>query len=159
MTASQIPIRRITMAALASHGNKHGALLPVLHEIQHALGFIPSEVVPDIAEGLNLSRAEVHGVITYYHHFRQSPAGLHTVQICRAESCQAVGSAALITHAEQKIGCKIHETSADGTFTLEPAYCLGQCAAGPAIMIGNVPHGRVTPEKFDRLMAQQEAKK
>lgn len=129
-----------------------GALLPILHGIQDAIGFIPPESVPLIADGLNLSRAEVHGVITYYHHFRTVPAGDVLVQVCRAEACQARGADALIEHVHASLGCGFHETTKDGTVSLEPAYCLGQCSIGPNIQIGDRLHARVTPERFDALV-------
>ena len=130
--------------------------MPLLHAIQEALGYIPPDSVTIIAQGLNLSRAEVHGVITYYHFFRQAPAGRHVVQVCRAESCQAVGADALMAHAEQVLGCKAHCTRADGAITLEPVYCLGLCASSPAIAIDDRLHARMTPQKFERLAARLE---
>lgn len=130
-----------------------GALLPILHAVQDELGCIPPEVVPLIAEGLNLSRAEVHGVITFYPHFRGEPAGRHTLEVCRAESCQALGADSLAEHARQRLGCDFHATSEDGAFTLEPVYCLGLCAQSPAIMLDGKPHARVTPARLDRLLA------
>jgi formate dehydrogenase subunit gamma len=105
-----------------------------------------------IAEQLNLSRAEVHGVISFYHHFRQQPAGRHLVQICRAEACQARGSAALEAHAKAALGCDFHGTSSDGQFTLEPVYCLGQCACGPSMLIDDDLHARVSNDKFNKLV-------
>ena len=129
-----------------------GAMLPILHGIQDAVGYIPSDAVAMIADGLNVSRAEVHGVITYYHHFRQEPAGKRLVQICRAEACQARGADALVAHAKAILGCDFHQTTADGEVTLEPAYCLGQCAVGPNMTIGDELHARITPEKFDGLI-------
>ena len=113
---------------IAARRDMPGAMLPILHAIQETLGFVPAATVPLIAEALNVSRAEVHGVISFYHHFRQQPAAPHVLQICRAEACQAVGSEALARHAEQLLGCAFHETSADGQFALEPVYCLGLCA-------------------------------
>jgi formate dehydrogenase subunit gamma len=133
--------------------NMPGALLPILHEIQDSHGFIPADAVPVIAKALNLSRAEVHGVITFYHHFREQPAGRHVVQVCRAEACQSVGADALAAHASRALGCGFHETTADGRFTLEPVYCLGQCACGPAMLIGEQLHGRVDAKRFDALVA------
>jgi len=122
-----------------------GALLPVLHDIQDALGYVPDEVVPLIAKGLNLSRAEVHGVITYYHHFRQTPPGSHVVHVCCAEACQANGSEVLAAHAQAR--------PKNSNLTLEPVYCLGLCSVGPAIQIDEkMLHARVTPEKFDALI-------
>jgi len=129
-----------------------GALLPILHAIQESVGYIPSEAVPLIAQELNLSRAEVHGVISFYHFFRQQPAGRHVVQICRAEACQARGSAALEAHAKAVLECDFHGTTSDGQFTLEPVYCLGQCACGPAVMIDDELHARVSPAGFNRLL-------
>ncbi|TAM33965.1 MAG: formate dehydrogenase subunit gamma [Burkholderiaceae bacterium] len=131
-----------------------GALLPILHDVQDALGYIPARVVPEIAAALGLSRAEVHGVVTYYHHFRAEPAGRHVVQICGAESCQAMGADQLLAHAEQRLGCELHGTTPDGAFTLETVYCLGLCANSPAMMLGDEPHARVTPQVFDALVAQ-----
>lgn len=128
-------------------------LLPVLHAIQERLGFVPPESLEQIAQGFNLSRAEVHGVITFYHFFRSVPPARCTVQICRAESCQSMGGDALLAHAEAALGCALHQHSADGTFALEPVYCLGQCATSPAIMINNAVHARVTPARFDALLA------
>lgn len=128
--------------------------MPALHGIQDALGYVPKEAVPAVAEIFNLSRAEVHGVITYYHHFRSAPAGKHVVQICRAEACQARGADALIAHAQSHLKCGMHATSADGEFTLEPVYCLGMCATGPALMIGEEIHAHVTVEAFDELVQE-----
>ena len=139
--------------ALARHAGEPGALLPVLHDVQDALGCIPADAVPVIAKGLNLSRAEVHGVIKYYHYFRSEPAGRTVVQVCGAESCQAVGADALMAHAEKVLGCTSHHTRADGAYTLQPVYCLGMCALSPAMMVGDKLYARVTPEKFDRVVA------
>jgi formate dehydrogenase subunit gamma len=138
--------------ALAKHQNVPGALLPILHDVQDALGYVPPQAVGDIAKALNLSRAEVHGVLTYYHHFRSEAPGQHIVQVCRAEACQAMGAQALLDHAQMSLGCQLHGTTADGQITLEPAYCLGLCACSPAMMIDNVVHARVTTDKFDLLM-------
>lgn len=135
-----------------------GALLPILHGIQEALGHVPADAVPLIAAALNLSRAEVHGVITFYHHFRQRPPGRHVVRICRAEACQAVGAEALAAHAQAALGCGFHETTDDGEYSLEPAYCLGQCACGPALMIDGDPHAHVTPARFDALTTTRDGK-
>ena len=140
-----------------AHREMPGGLLPALHAVQEALGHVPDEAVPELARALNLSRAEVHGVVTYYHHFRRTPPGRHVVQICRAEACQACGGEELLAHAERALGCKAHETSADGVVTLEPVYCLGLCASSPAVQIGDKLHARVTPQKLDRLLASLEA--
>jgi len=138
---------------IAQHRHLPGALMPLLHAVQDALGHVPDDVVPQIAAALNLSRAEVHGVITYYHHFRREPAGRSVIQVCRAEACQSCGADALLAHIEGRLGCEAHHTSADGAYTLEPVYCLGLCASSPAIRVDDRLHARVTPEKFDRLIA------
>jgi formate dehydrogenase subunit gamma len=143
---------------LAEHRDRPGALLPILHGIQHALGYVPPESVETIAKSLNLSRAEVHGVITFYHEFRSTPPGKHVIKLCRAESCQAVGADALIAHAEQKLGVSMHQTSDDGRYTLEPIYCLGNCALSPAMTVNDEIHGLVTPAKFDAAIAALGAK-
>ncbi|MVW70887.1 formate dehydrogenase subunit gamma [Bordetella sp. 15P40C-2] len=145
----------VTAAEVASRWREQpGALLPILHEIQHALGCIPADAVPVIAEALNLSRAEVHGVITFYPHFRTEPAGRHMLEVCRAEACQSMGADRLIAHAKQHLGCDFHQTTADGEFTLEPVYCLGLCAQSPAVMLDGQPHARVSAEKLVRLLNQ-----
>jgi formate dehydrogenase subunit gamma len=126
-----------------------GALLPILHGIQDQLGFIPADAVPVIADALNLSRAEVHGVISFYHYFRDTPPGKNTIHLCRAESCQAMGAKALEEHAKAKLGIDFHETTPDGAFSLEPVYCLGLCACSPSMQIGENVFGRVSTETFD----------
>ena len=136
---------------LAAHAGMPGALLPVLHAVQDALGCIPPDAVGEIALGLNLSRAEVHGVITYYPHFRQQPAGRQVVQVCQAESCKAMGADALMAHAAQVLGCGVHATRADGAVSLEPVYCLGLCASSPAIIVGDRLHARVTPQRLTEI--------
>lgn len=129
-----------------------GALLPLLHAVQDALGFIPEDAVPIVAEALDRSRAEVHGVISFYHHFRTTPPGRHVVQVCRAESCQAMGGAALEAHAKARLGIDYHQTTADGIVTLEPVYCLGNCACSPAIRVDDHIHGRLDAERFDKVI-------
>jgi len=129
-----------------------GALLPILHGIQDALGYVPREAIGHIAQALNLSRAEIHGVVTFYHYFRTSPPGRHTVYVCRAESCQSMGADRLVEHAKSKLGVDFHETTSDGAFTLEPIYCLGNCACSPAMMVDDEIYGRVTPERFEEVM-------
>ncbi len=130
-----------------------GPLLPILHGVQEALGHVPRAALPVIAAALNLSRAEVHGVVSYYHDFREQPAGRAVVQICRAESCQAMGADALLAHARHALACSAAQpTSADGAWTVEPAYCLGLCATSPAIRVGDRLHARMTPERFDAVV-------
>ena len=130
-----------------------GALLPILHEIQDELGYVPPGAVPIVAKRLNLSRAEVHGVLTFYHLYRTEAPGRHTVFVCRAEACQSMGARELERHVKDKLKVDFHETTADGRFSLEPVYCLGNCACSPAIMIDETVHGRVTPERLDELLA------
>jgi len=133
---------------------KPGALLVVLHGVQDELGYIPPEAVPLIAKELNLSRAEVHGVISFYHYFRESPPGRRTIHICRAESCQSKNGSELEKYAKKKLGIDYHETSPDGAFSLEPVYCLGNCACSPAVMVNKEVFGRVTPERFDEIVSE-----
>lgn len=130
-------------------GGSASALLPVLHHIQDALGFVPQALVPEIAGALSLSRAEVHGVLTYYHHFRSAPAGRHVVQICQAEACRANGAEALMAHAGARLACAPGHTRADGAVTLEPVYCLGLCATGPAAMVDGQLRARVSAVAVD----------
>lgn len=145
-------LARVT-ALIDRHRDRPGALLPLLHDVQDTLGHVPADAVPVIAGALNLSRAEVHGVLTYYHHFRTAPAGRHVVQVCRAEACQACGAEELLAHASRVLGCAPHTTRADGAVTLEPVYCLGMCASSPAIQVDERLHARMTPQRFDRLAA------
>ena len=145
---------------IAQRHHMPGALLPILHGVQDVLGYIPADAVPPIAKALNLSRAEVHGIITYYHHFRSEPAGRNVVQVCRAESCKAMGSDKLWEHACASLKCEPHgnaghgATSADGEYSVEPAFCLGLCASSPAIMVNDRLHARVSHDKFDRIVAR-----
>ena len=148
--------RDIVQTIASSMKTLPGALMPILHEIQNRFGFIPPNSVPIIADVLNLSRAEVHGVISYYHHFKDHPSGKHSIQICRAESCQAMGADELAKHAEESLGCQFHETSADGNFSLDPVYCLGLCAQSPSMMIDDQLHAKMTPQKFDALISSLE---
>lgn len=130
-----------------------GALLPILHAIQDRFGYVPEEAVPVVAKVLNLSRAEVHGVVTFYHFFRSKPAGRQTLYVCRAEACQSMGARDLERHAREKLGVDFHETTADGRFSLEPVYCLGNCACSPAVMVDETVYGRVTPQRLDEILA------
>ena len=136
----------------ARHVARPGGLLPALHAIQDELGYVPPEAVPAIAEAFNISRAEVHGVISFYHLFRTTPPGRRTLYLCRAEACQAMGARALERHAAERLGIGFHETTDDGRISMEPIYCLGNCACSPAVMIDDFVHGRVTPERLDALL-------
>ena len=152
-------LREALARALAAHGvfvpegpeGRATALLPVLHHLQDSLGHVPPALVPEIALAFNLSRAEVHGVVTYYHHYRAAPAGRAVVQICQAEACRACGAEALLVHAAQALACTPGHTRADGAVTLEATYCLGLCATAPAAMIDGQLHARVTPAQLDDL--------
>ena len=138
---------------ILQHQSMPGALLPLLHAIQDDLGFVPEIVYPLISSALSLSVAEVHGVVTFYHHFRSHEPGRHILQVCRAESCQALGSEALENHIKNKLGVEFHETTSDGAITLEPIYCLGNCACSPAVMIDEEVYGRVDSTKIDQLIS------
>jgi len=147
----ETPHSRAVSASLAKLGNAPGALLPLLHDIQDTLGLIPAECVEQIAQALNLSRAEVHGVITFYPHFHTSAKGPIHIEVCRAESCQAMGSATLEAHIRQTTGCDMNATRADGQVSVDAVYCLGLCAQSPNIMLNGEPHAHVTPQEFDEL--------
>lgn len=144
-------------ALIQTHRQQPGGLLPLLHAVQDALGFVPPDAVPAIAQGFNLSRAEVHGVISYYQHFRSEPPGRVVVQVCRAEACKACGSDALMQAIEQHLGIRAHATRADGAVSLEPVYCLGLCAQSPAIQVNGRVFARVTQERLPTLLAAVEA--
>jgi len=151
---STAPHHDIVSAIVAAHRARPGALLPLLHAVQDAIGHIPADAVPQIAAALNLSRAEVHGVVSYYPHFRTQPAGRHVVRVCRAEACRAVGGDELLAHAQARLGCGLHQTTADGAVTLEPVSCLGQCATGPALLVdADELHVDVDALAFDQLAA------
>jgi len=146
----------VVAEAIETLRSEEGALLPILHAVQDRLGYVPRESVAVIAKGLHLSRAEVHGVVTFYHHFRHAPPGRRVMRVCRAEACQAVGANELVEHACRSLGVGLGETTPDGEVTLEAVYCLGNCACGPSVMVGEELHGRVTPERFDALAAGEE---
>ncbi|HHX33717.1 MAG TPA: formate dehydrogenase subunit gamma [Gammaproteobacteria bacterium] len=131
--------------------HKPGALLPILHALQNRIGYIPKDAVPIIAEELQQTRADVHGVISFYHHFRTQPAGSHIVEVCRAEACQSQVGRALEKHIQSKLGIDYQQTSADREFTLAPVFCLGNCACGPSIRVDNSVYGRMSAQKFDQL--------
>ncbi len=138
---------------IARHAGLQGPLLPILHAVQDEFGYVPADAVPRIAEALHLSRAEVHGVISFYHFFRQHAPGKHVVQVCRAEACQAMNCEATEACAKQRLSADYHGTSPDGQFTLEAVYCLGNCAAAPSVMVDDKLYGRVTPERLDKILA------
>lgn len=137
---------------LTSHLGREGALLPILHDVQADFGHVPQAALPVIAKALNLSRAEVHGVVSFYHDFREAPAGRHVVKLCRAEACKSVGADRVADHAKARLGLDWHETSADGAVTLEPVFCLGLCACGPAALVDGRLMGRVDESVVDALL-------
>ena len=142
----------IVLAATQRFADIPGGMLPLLHDIQAALGYIPKDSVKTIAKGMGLSRAEVHGVISFYHDFHTEPRGRTTVQVCRAEACQAMGSRSLEKHVKSRLGIDFGETSSDGRFSLEPVYCLGNCACSPSVRIADQVFARVDADRFDQLM-------
>jgi formate dehydrogenase subunit gamma len=154
MSTDQTQLDEVVQGAIAAHIARRAPLIEILHTVQDALGYIPREAVPPIAQALNLSRAEVQGVIGFYHDFRSAPAGTVTLQLCRAEACQAMGVRELEAHVKSRLGLNYHETTADGRFTLEPVYCLGNCACTPSMRIGDEVYARVTPDRFDEILAE-----
>ena len=141
--------------AIAAHRERPGALLPILHALQDALGHVPPAALAPIAHALNLTRAEVHGVVSFYHHFRSAPPGRHVLRLCRAEACQARGARALERHAKHALGIDFGATTVDGAITLEAVYCLGNCGCGPSLLVdADELHAEVTPARFDALLRQ-----
>ena len=128
-----------------------GPLLPILHDIQAEFGYVPQASLPVIAQGLNLSRAEVHGVVSFYHDYRETPAGRHVIKLCRAEACQSMGGDALAERLLGLLGIDWHETSSDGAVTIEPVYCLGLCACAPAAMVDGEVIGRLDADAVQDL--------
>ncbi len=139
---------------IAEHIGLEGALLPIFHAIQAEYGFVPLSAQPLIGEALNISRAEVHGVMSFYHDFRSEPAGRHVLKICRAEACQSVGADALADVARAKLGVDWHGTTKNGAVTLEPVFCLGLCACGPAALVDGKVVGRIDEAKLDKILAE-----
>ncbi|OWV71548.1 formate dehydrogenase [Rhizobium sp. R634] len=131
-----------------------GPLLPILHEVQEEFGYVPQEALPVIAEELNLSRAEVHGVVTFYHDYRNHPAGRHVLKLCRAEACQSMGGDAVAERVKRLLGIDFHQTTLDGSVTLEPVYCLGLCACAPSAMLDGEVYGRVDDQMAAELVAE-----
>jgi formate dehydrogenase subunit gamma len=147
-------VERAVNHALQKCGAEPGPLLEILHAVQDTLGHVPPGAVPLIATALNRSRAEVHGVVSFYHHFRGTPPGTMVVKLCRAEACQSMNARALEEHATRVLGVPCGATTPDGRVTLEAVYCLGNCACAPSMMVDGELHGRVTPERFDELVAR-----
>lgn len=143
----------VARGIVQEHKSLEGPLLPILHALNEHFGYVDAGAVPIIAEELNLSRAEVHGVFTFYHDFRKEPAGRHVVKICRAEACQSMDGRRLEEHVAKRLKTEFGTTSADGAYTLEAVYCLGLCACSPTMMVDGELHARVTPERFDQIIA------
>ena len=139
---------------VTAHPGPEGPLLPILHEVQAAFGHVPQAALPQIAEALRMTRAEVHGVMTFYHDFRAAPAGKHVLKLCRAEACQSMGADRVAAHAQARLGVDWHETTPDGRVTLEPVYCLGLCACAPAAMVDGRVVGRVDEARVGALIAE-----
>jgi formate dehydrogenase subunit gamma len=154
MQAQGTQIETRAKAVIAEHIELEGPLLPILHGMQEEFGCVPQETLPVIAEALNLSRAEVHGVMSFYHDFRQQPAGRHVIKLCRAEACQSVGGDAIASRLQQLLGISFHETTADGSVTLDPVYCLGLCSCAPAALVNGEPVGRLDEETLAEIVAE-----
>ncbi|PBC22559.1 formate dehydrogenase subunit gamma [Mesorhizobium sp. WSM4310] len=154
MQPASTEIASRTAAIIEDMKGLEGPLLPILHEIQEEFGHVPQAALPVIADGLNLSRAEVHGVVTFYHDFRARPAGRHVLKLCQAEACQSMGSDSVAAKIKQLLGIGFHETTSDGSVTLEPVYCLGLCACSPSAMLDGEVIGRLDDEKIDEILAE-----
>ncbi len=139
-------------AIIVAESGREGAALPILHALQHAFGYVHADAIPLIADALNLTRAEVHGVVSFYHEFRREPPGRHVLRICRAEACQSLGADALAEHVRTRLGVSWHETTEDGAVTLEPVFCLGLCAIGPSAMLDGAPLARLDAERVDAAL-------
>lgn len=144
-------------ALVAAHRGDRGALLPILHRVQEEFGYVDPDLVPVLARELNLSRADVHGVVTFYSDFRAEPAGRTVLRLCRAEACQSVGAERLLAHAEQALGVKLGQTTPDGSITLEQVFCLGNCALGPAAQLDGRVLGRLDPDRLDAALGRAPA--
>jgi formate dehydrogenase subunit gamma len=152
VTGSDVGAR--TLAIVSELKGLEGPLLPILHEIQAEFGYVPQESLPVIARELNLSRAEVHGVVTFYHHFRDHPTGRHVLKLCRAEACQSMGGDEVAERIKALLGIDFHQTTVDGAVTLEPIYCLGLCSCAPAAMLDGELHGRIDADLANALVAE-----
>jgi formate dehydrogenase subunit gamma len=157
MTISEVERQRATTRALAEHGGAPDALLPILHAIQDALGYIPDVTVDTVAHHLNLSRADVHGVLSFYHDFKRVPAARRVVRLCRAEACQSMGGAALEAALRARLGLAAEQQVTSNGIAFEPAYCFGACACGPTAMIDGELHGRLNLAQLEALLCGGEA--
>jgi formate dehydrogenase subunit gamma len=137
---------------ITRESGREGATLPILHALQEAFGYIHAEAIPMIAETLNLTRADVYGVVSFYHDFRHDPPGRHTLKLCRAEACQSLGAESLAAHVRERLGVDWHDTTSDGAVTLQPVFCLGLCAVGPSAMLDGSPLGRLDEARIDAAL-------
>ncbi|CAM5466124.1 NADH-quinone oxidoreductase subunit NuoE [Mycolicibacterium aubagnense] len=154
MQPASTEIAARTAALISEMKSLEGPLLPILHGVQEEFGYVPQEALPVIAEALNLSRAEVHGVATFYHDYRKQPAGRHVLKLCQAEACQSMGSDAIAAKVKQALGIGFHETAKDNSVTLEPVYCLGLCACAPSAMLDGEVIGRLDDEAIEEIVAE-----
>lgn len=154
LQAASTEIASRTAAVIQQMKGLEGPLLPILHGIQEEFGYVPGESLPVIADALNISRAEVHGVVTFYHDYRNHPAGRHVLKVCRAEACQSMGGDAIAARIQQLLGIGFHETTKDGSVTLEAVYCLGLCACAPAAMLDGEVIGRLDNDRLEELAAE-----
>ena len=152
MSSSQGNFTAMVASEVQKYADVAGGLMPLLHEIQAGLGHIPKDAVATIASGMGLSRAEVHGVISFYHDFHDQPRGQTTIHLCRAEACQAMGSRKLEQHVKTRLDIDFGGTTTDGRYSLEPVYCLGNCACSPSIRIGDEVYARVDADRFDEIL-------
>ncbi|MEQ1939661.1 formate dehydrogenase subunit gamma [Mesorhizobium sp. CN5-321] len=152
MQPASTEIATRTASIVEEFRSLEGPLLPILHGVQHAFGHVPQEALPVIADALNISRAEVHGVVTFYHDYRKEPAGRHVLKLCQAEACQSMGSDAIAARVKQLLGIDFHQTTKDGSVTLEPVYCLGLCACSPSAMLDGEVIGRLDDEAIDEIV-------
>ncbi|HWK14169.1 MAG TPA: formate dehydrogenase subunit gamma [Rhizobiaceae bacterium] len=155
--AQSTQIETRTRAVIAENIGLEGPLLPILHAIQHEFGYVPAESLPVIADALNISNAETHGVVSFYHDYRREPAGRHVIKLCQAEACQSMGSGAVARRFQDLLGIGLHETTADGRVTLEPVYCLGLCACSPAAIVDGEVIGRLDEETIGEIVAGVQA--
>jgi formate dehydrogenase subunit gamma len=139
-------------AIIAARVDEPGATLPILHDLQAAFGYVPAEVVPLLAHALNVTRAEVHGVVSFYHEYRRHKPGRHVLRLCRAEACQALGCESVANHVRSRLNIDWHETTSDGAMTLEPVFCLGLCAIGPAALLDGQPLARLDPVRLETAL-------
>ena len=149
-----VPKHEAASRIASRYDNKADALLEILHDLQHEVGHVPEASLPVLAKALNISRAEVHGVVSFYHEFRRKPAGRHIVKVCRAEACQSMKGNELADAAQKSLKVKFGETTSDGAITLEAVYCLGLCATSPSLLVDERPMGRMTPQKFEALVKE-----